>query len=87
MADPASGSGLSGISWRKGVLTGLALAPLSVFVILLLEHARLRGVDVADELRAMAAVAMLLELLGPIIIQRALLWAREADATEVVHAA
>jgi Kef-type K+ transport system membrane component KefB len=68
---------LSGISWRKGVLTGLGLAPLSVFVILLLEHARLRGVDVADELQAMAAATMLLEVFGPIIIQRALVWARE----------
>jgi Kef-type K+ transport system membrane component KefB len=84
-AGVAAFSHLSGISWRKGVLTGLALAPLSVFVILLLEHARLRGVDVADELRAMAAVTMLLEVLGPIIIQRALLWARET--AEVAHAA
>jgi Kef-type K+ transport system membrane component KefB len=69
---------LSGISWRKGALTGLALAPLSVFVILLLEHARLRGVSVVEELRAMAAATMLLEVFGPIIIQRALVWAREA---------
>ena len=69
---------LSGISWRKGALTGLGLAPLSVFVILLLEHARTRGVDVIEELRAMAAVTMLLEVFGPIIIQRALIWARES---------
>jgi Kef-type K+ transport system membrane component KefB len=69
---------LSGITWRKGALTGLALTPVSVFVILLLEHARQRGVDVLDELRAMAAVTMLLEVFGPIIIQRALLWARES---------
>ena len=76
-------SQLSGISWRKGVLTGLALAPLSVFVILLLEHARLRGVDVADELQAMAAVTMLLEVFGPIVIQRALSWANETpESTE-----
>lgn len=70
---------LSGISWRKGALTGLALAPVSVFVILLLEHARTRGVDVIEELRAMAAVTMLLEVFGPIIIQRALIWARESQ--------
>ena len=68
---------LSGISWRKGVLTGLSLAPMSVFVILLLEHARLRGVDIAEELQAIVAVTMLLEMFGPIIIQRALIWARE----------
>jgi Kef-type K+ transport system membrane component KefB len=69
---------LSGVSWRKGALTGLALAPLSVFVILLLEHARHAGVQVVEELRAMAAVTMLLEVFGPIIIQRALMWAHEA---------
>ncbi|MGZ5199968.1 MAG: cation:proton antiporter [Telluria sp.] len=69
---------LSGITWRKGALTGLALAPLSVFVILLLEQARHSGVQVVDELRAMAAVTMLLEVFGPVIIQRALVWAREA---------
>jgi Kef-type K+ transport system membrane component KefB len=71
-------SHLSGISWRKGALTGLALAPLSVFVILLLEHARHSGVYVVEELRTIAAVTMLLEVFGPIIIQRALIWAREA---------
>jgi len=69
---------LSGITWRKGALTGLGLAPLAVFVILLLEHARYSGVQVVEELRAMAAVTMLLEVFGPIIIQRALVWAREA---------
>jgi Kef-type K+ transport system membrane component KefB len=76
---------LSGISWRKGALTGLGLAPLSVFVILLIEHARHAGVTVVEELRAMAAVTMLLEVFGPIIIQRALVWAREAP--EPSHAA
>lgn len=76
---------LSGISWRKGALTGVALAPLSVFVILLIEHARQAGVQVVDELRAIAAVTMLLEVFGPIILQRALVWAREAP--ELRHAA
>jgi Kef-type K+ transport system membrane component KefB len=76
---------LSGVSWRKGALTGVALAPLSGFVILLLEHARHAGVQVVDELRAIAAVTMLLEVFGPIILQRALVWAREAP--EPRHAA
>jgi Kef-type K+ transport system membrane component KefB len=76
---------LSGVSWRKGALTGLALAPLSVFVILLIEHARQAGVRVVEELSAMAGVTMLLEVFGPIIIQRALVWAREAP--ERRHAA
>ncbi|MGZ3184257.1 MAG: cation:proton antiporter [Telluria sp.] len=69
---------LSGISWRKGALTGLALTPVSIVVILLLEHARTRGFTLIDELRAMAGVTMLLEVFGPVIIQRALVWAREA---------
>jgi Kef-type K+ transport system membrane component KefB len=76
---------LSGISWRKGALTGVALTPLSVFVILLIEHARHAGVAVVEELRAVAAVTMLLEVFGPIILQRTLVWAREAP--EVNHAA
>ena len=70
-------SELSGISWRKGALTGIALAPVSVFVILLLEHARLNGVNLSEELRAMAGVTLLLELFGPILIQRALMLAKE----------
>jgi NhaP-type Na+/H+ or K+/H+ antiporter len=72
-------SELSGISWRKGALTGLALAPVSVFVILLLEHARLHGVNLAEELQAMAGVTLLLEVFGPILIQRALIWAKETQ--------
>ena len=72
---------LSGVSWRKGTLAGVALAPLSVFVILLLEHARMAGVQLVEELLAVAAVTMLLEVFGPIIIQRALVWAREAPET------
>jgi Kef-type K+ transport system membrane component KefB len=79
---------LSGISWRKGALTGVALVPLSVFVILLIEHARLAGVQVVEELRAVAAVTMLLEVFGPILLQRALVWAREAPTDpEERHAA
>jgi len=76
---------LSGISWRKGALTGVALVPLSAFVILLIEHARLAGVQVVEELRAVAAVTMLLEVFGPVLLQRALVWAREAQERE--HAA
>ena len=68
---------LSGISWRKGVLTGLGLAPLSVFVILLLEHARQAGLQLAETVRALAAVTLLLEVFAPIILQRALIWAHE----------
>lgn len=74
---------LSGISWRKGALTGLALTPISVFAILLLEQTRRIGVDLVDSLGPIAAIALLLEVIGPILTQRALIWAKETpDTTE-----
>lgn len=74
---------VSGISWRKGVLTGLALMPMSVFVILLLEQERYIGIELPDRLAPLAAATLLLELIGPILTQRALLAAGEArDITE-----
>ena len=77
MAGVTAFAHLSGISWRKGALTGLGLAPLSVFVILLLEHAREAGLQLADAVRALAAVTLLLELVAPVMLQRALMWAHE----------
>lgn len=69
---------VSGISWRKGALTGLALMPMSVFVILLLEQARYIGIELPDRLAPLAAATLLLELAGPILTQRALQAAGEA---------
>jgi Kef-type K+ transport system membrane component KefB len=75
---------VSGISWRKGFLTGMALTPLSVFAILLLEQTRRLGVDLADTLIPLAAMALLLEVIGPIVTQRALIWAKETpDKDEI----
>lgn len=68
---------LSGVTRRKGLLTGVAMMPMSVFVILLLEQARYLGVDLVDQLAALAATTLLLELAGPIVTQRALIWAHE----------
>lgn len=68
---------VSGIQTRKGVMTGLALAPISVFVILTLEQTRYLGISFADELTALAAMTLLLEIVGPILTQRALIWAKE----------
>jgi len=62
----------SGTSWRKGVLTGFGLMPISVFVILLLEHTRHLGIDLIDHLAPLAAATLLLELLGPLATQQAL---------------
>lgn len=68
---------ISGTTWRKGMLTGLALSPISVFVILVLEQARYLGISFVDELAALAAMTLFMEILGPIITQRALAWAKE----------
>lgn len=74
---------VSGVSWRKGALTGLALMPMSVFVILLLEQTRYLGIELPDRLAPLAAATLLLELIGPILTQRALLAAGESpDTTE-----
>ena len=69
---------LGGITWRKGFLTGLALAPQSVFVIVLLEQSRHLGLDLLNEVAAIAAIVLLLEVIGPLVTQRALIWAGEA---------
>lgn len=76
-------SRISGVSWRKGLLTGAALAPVSVFAILLLEQTRRGGVELVDALVPIAGMTLLLEIIGPIITQRALIWAKETpDTTE-----
>lgn len=70
---------VSGVTLRKGVLTGLALTPISVFVILLLEQARYLGIDLIDQLAPLAAATLLLELIGPVVTQRALRAAGESS--------
>lgn len=70
-------SRLGGTTWRKGALTGLAMAPISVFVILLLEQTRLSGIDLMAQLAPIAAAALTLEILGPVLTQLALRWAHE----------
>ena len=73
---------VSGISWRKGALIGVALSPMSVFAILLLEQTRYMGIVLVDELAALAAMTLFMEVLGPIITQRALVLARETAKEE-----
>lgn len=77
MAGVAAFSHLSGISWKKGMATGVAMAPMSVFVVLLLEQTKYAGIVLVDELAAVAAMTLFMEVLGPIITQRSLIWARE----------
>lgn len=74
----------SGVSWRKGFLIGIATAPMSVFVILILEQSRYVGINLIDQLAPLAAASLILEVLGPILIQRALIWAHEVPETKIV---
>ncbi|WP_377704510.1 cation:proton antiporter [Pseudoduganella sp. UC29_71] len=73
---------VGGVTWRKGALTGVALAPMSVFVILLLEQTKSMGIVLVDELAALAAMTLLMEVLGPIFTQYALMWANETPEEE-----
>jgi Kef-type K+ transport system membrane component KefB len=73
---------ISGMSWRKGMLTGFALAPISVFAILTIEHARYISASLVDHLAPFAAMALLLDIFGPIMTQRALIWAKETPDSE-----
>lgn len=69
----------AGISLRKGVLTGLAMTPISVFVILLIEQTRALGVDIMEQAAPLAAATLVLELLGPVVALVALRAAGEID--------
>ncbi|WP_435628565.1 cation:proton antiporter [Candidatus Ferrigenium straubiae] len=68
---------VSGITRRKGLLTGMALTPLSAFAILLLEQTRHLGIGLVDQVAALAATTLLLEVIGPIVTQWALSLAKE----------
>lgn len=68
---------VSGITALKGALSGVALAPMSVFAILLVEQTRRLGVDLFHSLAPLAAIALLLEVAGPIITQGAVRLAQE----------
>jgi len=70
---------VSGTTFRKGALTGLALMPMSAFVLILLEESRLYGFDLArDSLPAIVGLLVLLDVIGPLVTQRALMLAGEA---------
>jgi len=73
----------SGTTFRKGALTGLALMPMSAFALLLLEESRLYGFDLAREsLPVIAGLLVLLDVIGPWVTQRAVMWAGEAHPEE-----
>ncbi|WP_301102393.1 cation:proton antiporter [Propionivibrio sp.] len=72
----------SGTGWRKGWLTGLAMMPMSVFVILLLEQTRHLHSGMLDDVAGIAAIVLLLEIIGPIVTQQALRLAGETQRRE-----
>ena len=73
----------SGTTFRKGAFTGLALMPMSAFALLLLEESRVYGFELArDSLPVIVGLLVLLEVIGPLVTQRALLWAGEAHPEE-----
>ncbi|HEY8607128.1 MAG TPA: cation:proton antiporter [Noviherbaspirillum sp.] len=72
----------SGTSWRKGVLSGIALSPMSVLVVLLLLQTRQMGVDLLDQLAPLSTAALFLAIGGPILAQWALRLAHETSDDE-----
>lgn len=72
-------SRVSGISLRKGLLIGIGAAPVSAFAILLLEQTRYIGINLVNQLAPVAAAVILLEVFGPVLTQRALIWASESQ--------
>ena len=83
MTATAAFAHVSGTSTRKGALTGLALAPLSTFALLLLEYSRAAGFGLADgALAAIAGMVIVMEFIGPVFAQWALVLAGETQQTE-----
>jgi Kef-type K+ transport system membrane component KefB len=73
---------VSGSTLRKGLLTGLGLAPMSVFVILLLEHTRDLGLGLMEHVSALAAMTLLLDFVAPWLTRGALILAGERGEPE-----
>lgn len=72
----------SGITLEKGFLTGMALTPISAFVILLLEQSRRFGFVLLDEVNVLAAMTLMLEVVGPIATVWAFFLAKEVASKE-----
>ncbi|HET9643280.1 MAG TPA: cation:proton antiporter [Burkholderiaceae bacterium] len=68
---------VSGISWRKGSLAGLALSPMSALVMALLVQTRYMGINLMEQLAALAGATLVLGIAGPLLTQLALKWAHE----------
>lgn len=53
------------------------MTPMSVLVIVLLEQTRHLKLYALDQVAGLAAIVLLLEVIGPIVTRRALVWAGE----------
>ncbi|MDE2599554.1 MAG: cation:proton antiporter [Rhodocyclaceae bacterium] len=69
---------MSGLSLRKGLLTGIALMPMASFGILLLELSAQRGLLFPETLATMCGLLLLVDLASPVILRRTLMVAGEA---------
>jgi Kef-type K+ transport system membrane component KefB len=69
----------SGTTWRKGMLTAIAMSPLSTFVVLLVQDTRAMGIDLIDAMAPVAAATLLLQWIGPLATQMALVAAGEVQ--------
>jgi hypothetical protein len=49
---------------------------------MLLEHTRHLGLGALDQVAGIAAIVLLLEVIGPLVTQRALIWAGETHHRE-----
>ena len=67
----------SGLSWRKGALAGLGLAPLSALVLALLVETRYLGINLMDQLSALAGATLIMAVAGPMLTRLALSRAQE----------
>lgn len=71
-------SRLSGLSLKKGFLTGLALTPMATFGILLLELSARRGLEFPDTFATMTGVLLLVDIASPLLTRFILVRAGEA---------
>jgi len=78
---------VSGTSWRKGMLTAVAMMPLSTFVVLLVQEHHTVGIDLIDAIAPVAAATLLLQWIGPLAAQAALVLAGEQEAAAAPAAA
>lgn len=72
---------ISGISWTKGVLVGVAMAPFSVFAILLAWQTGLQ-INSTEQFAPFIFAACVLGIVGPILTQCALIGAHENRSKE-----